>query len=129
MESAKPAQTRVLVADDAVVTRVRLTELLGEVAGVEPTGCPADPCNVRCWFRQTRPRCVVIDIQLRDPSGLQLLRQLRHEDPACLLVALTSQKDIEVRQHILRAGVDHLLDKNTEFERILDYVLALGEKP
>jgi DNA-binding NarL/FixJ family response regulator len=126
MSTLREATTRVVVIDDAITTRARLEDLFSEVPGVSVAGCHADRRVALRMCSKFAPRCVVIDVPLRNPSGLDLLATLRREVPNCTLIVLTNQVTESIAQRMETLGVDHFLGKITDFERAIAIVRSLA---
>ena len=80
----------VLVVDDSTIVRQRLCALLAEADDICVAG---EACSVEeAWnlFEQCRPDAVVLDIQLPDGSGLEVLRRIKQTMPSCLVIMLTN---------------------------------------
>ena len=54
---------------------------------------------------------VVVDFQLREESGLQLIRTMRTELPTSMLVLMTGYGSMEVAVHAIRAGANEVVQK------------------
>lgn len=67
---------RVLVVDDEAPARLRLRELLGEVAGVECVGEAADGETALQLAGRLHPDLVLLDIRMPGPDGLETARRL-----------------------------------------------------
>jgi DNA-binding NtrC family response regulator len=78
-------------------------------------------------FRQTRPDAAVVDYQLPDGDGIELIRRLREIDPSVPLVVLTGHGTIDLAVRAIKEGAEQLLTKPVELgtlqvvvERLLD---------
>ena len=126
MPSSPVPSIRALVVDEAAPTRQRLGRMLSELDGVIAQTCGGRAADVLRRYPDWRPHCVVFDLPAHDPQGFELLGLLRKLNPGCLVVVLTDGESDEVRRHSRHLGADHVLDKSTEFERVVDLVCALG---
>lgn len=127
MKRATHPATQVLVVDDCVATRARVCGMLTEL-GLEPFPSPAYAPAVLHAIAQRAPRCVVIDVPVKDRGGLQLLSSIRAACPGCLVIVLTNHHGPELERTCREHGVDHFLDKSTQFERVAELVAAFGEE-
>lgn len=114
MGAFRPIPRRVLLIDDsydAALLMARLLEMSGfvtEVAGSAHEGIAA--------FGRCRADAVVIDVNLPDRSGIDVLTELRGR---AVLIALTGQSDPDTRQRCLDAGFDHFLVKPAPVEELV----------
>ena len=64
------------------------------------------------------PACAVVDLDLPDGDGMDLLEQLR----GLPMLALTTGRNLERRARALEVGADEVLSKAESAERIADVV-------
>jgi PAS domain S-box-containing protein len=130
----------ILVAEDneinALLARALLTRL-----GHRPTIAANGEAAVESWLAArasgSRYDLVLMDLQMPDIDGLEAARRIRSAeaeagDPRTRIVALTANAQAEDRQSILDAGLDDLLLKPLDRERlreILDTASAPGTNP
>ena len=65
-----------------------------------------------------RPACAIVDLDLPDGDGIDLLEQLR----GLPMLALTTGRSLERRARALEVGADEVLSKSESAERIADVV-------
>jgi DNA-binding NarL/FixJ family response regulator len=97
--------TFLVVEDDAAVRRVLVRGLSahGEVDAVGT--CAA----ARLSFRTRRYDAIIIDVLLKDGSGLDLLELGKMRSPEAIVVVLTGSKERSVIERTLEAGARYLL--------------------
>jgi DNA-binding NarL/FixJ family response regulator len=107
-----------LLVDDSAIIRKRVRHLIQEEARLMQV-IEAD-CAVDGWllFKFMHPDVVVLDLQLPDFSGMELLRRIKMHSPSCLLVILSNCREPEVQAECLRLGADHVLHKSSEFDKL-----------
>jgi two-component system response regulator DesR len=109
----------VLLVEDSphLLERLSLlvTEELGQPARIltAPTGAAA-----RHLFHTERPDAVVLDLQLPDLSGLDLLAEFKAARPTCRVIVLTNHTGAGVRRACARLAADGFLVKAHEFDRV-----------
>jgi DNA-binding NarL/FixJ family response regulator len=109
---------KVVIADDSSLFVERLSDLLGEVPGIELAGHAGSvPEAVRC-IREKAPDAVVLDLQMPGGSGLDVLRAIRPDHPHLYVLLCTNYPDPQYREECLSAGADYFLDKSADFEKI-----------
>jgi CheY-like chemotaxis protein len=115
-------QVKVLVVDDVARVRARLAAMLVEVPGVtavfEADGIAAAVRALHVWG----PDIVVLDLHLREESGLTLAVRVKRERPDVILVMMTNQPTALVRRRCEALGVEHFFDKSKDFEDVLRIV-------
>jgi DNA-binding NarL/FixJ family response regulator len=111
-------QIRVLLVDDSVIVRERLTLLLSDLPHVEVVGEVDDAPQALELIRRRKPDVVILDIHLPHGSGLELLPDIKREFPAMTVIMLTNYPYPQYRAKCLANGADFFFDKSTEFQKI-----------
>jgi DNA-binding NarL/FixJ family response regulator len=65
---------------------------------------------------------MILDLQLGDKNGLQLLKDVKQNKPEVKIVILTNHSTEDNRVHAMRAGADGFLDKSTDFDQIQNFL-------
>lgn len=58
-----------------------------------------------------RPGCVIVDMELRGMSGMQLLERLRTSHPTLPIVLLADEPDVPMAVAAMRLGATDFIDK------------------
>ncbi len=99
---------RVVLAETNVPTRRRLTRILRhQEFQVSSTG---DGREALERIRATQPDLVVLDLRMREISGLEVLRRIRGHDPELPVIILSAEPTDEVRA-ALRLGPTDYVEK------------------
>ncbi len=117
-----PAQAlaKILFVDDEPLIRWTLKEAL--------RGWGYDPIEAKTaaealeLFAQTQPAAVLLDINLPDGSGLELLREFKQRNPQTIIVMVTGEVLIENTIAALRGGADDFIGKPINLPE-LEYAL------
>jgi len=115
----------VLIVEDFAPIRRRLRSLLSESAGIEVVGEAGTIAEARRHFTASQPAAVILDIQMPDGSGIDLIRTFKEASPTCTVIVLTSHGAKEYREACMRLGADHFLNKAFEFERVVTTLESL----
>ena len=116
---------KVLIVEDSPIVRERLVGLIADLRNVAIVGQVGDGFQAQALFRQHRPDAVVLDIQVPGINGMDLLAQFKREQPACVVMVLTTYAFKELRQRCFALGAEHFFDKSMEFERITEVLAAM----
>lgn len=111
---------KVFIADDSIVLRERVLEMLGDIPGVEILGCAEDGLHAINSIRQLKPDAVVLDIQMPRGTGLDVLKNIKHGGRGPTVVVLTNFPYPQYRKRAMEYGADFFFDKTTEFEKLRD---------
>jgi len=127
MENATPeVRNHVFIVEDSAPLRERLAELLGNIEGVSVVGEADSVCTAVEGILRTRPESVVLDIQLLDGSGVEVLRRVCPQAPEVVFVVLTNHANSQYRRICMEAGASHFLDKSTEIGKIREVIAGLS---
>jgi RNA polymerase sigma factor (sigma-70 family) len=103
-----PSQT-VFVVDDNAAVRKSL-ERLFEAAGLTTESHATSKAFLAAWA-PSRSGCLVLDLQLRGESGLDLLDELRARRAALPVIVLTGHGSVPASVRALKAGAVDFLEK------------------
>lgn len=104
------------------MVRERLESLLAEIPGTTIVGRAAGAADAIRDILATRPDLVLLDVQLAEGSGFDVLRELHARAPELAVVMLTNYSSDPYRQIAERFGARAFFDKSKEFERVRDVV-------
>jgi len=121
--------TRLYYVEDSAELRRRIDHELSEIDGVEVTGHSERAPEALREIRRQQPDVVVLDLQLTEGSGLDVLKGLRHDEWRPVVMVLTNHSDPTSREHSIRAGAKYFFDKSTEFELFVAALRQLSDRP
>jgi DNA-binding NarL/FixJ family response regulator len=113
---------RVLLVDESSIVRERLKAFLSEVPKVEIVGQAENEPDALDLIERLNPEVVVLDIQLCDRSGIDLLQKIKKEKRPPLVAILTNLSDPQYRKKCLDVGADFFFDKSSEFEKVAEVI-------
>jgi DNA-binding NarL/FixJ family response regulator len=111
-------EKQLLIVDDAplIVDRLRtMLEGLSGVARILFAGTYAEAVEM---LQHEHPDIVLLDINLPDRNGLDLLRYIIQHHPATTVIMCSNQSSLFYRNLCGRIGAAYFIDKSTEFESI-----------
>lgn len=119
----KAAMRVLIVEDDPMVMRLNV-DYLALLEGVELVGqCESVPAALELLEREAVD-LLLLDVYLRNRSGLEVLRHLRAQDRNTDAVLITAASEIETVRAAQRLGARDYLVKPFSFERFRDAVEA-----
>lgn len=108
----------VYIVEDAPEIRMRLTRALEDLENVEIVGeAEAAPAAV-AGILAAHPDCVVLDVQLAEGTGLEVLQAVHPREPDVEFIVLTNHATEQYRRLYTAAGAHWFLDKTNEFARV-----------
>src|SRR3982751_5948737 len=112
---ASPQQT-VLVVDDDRFVRMALTEALRSWAYTVVEASRIE--EARKVFAAEEPAIVLLDIDLPDGSGLELLPDIKSGSPETVVVMITGSVDVPNTVAALRGGAHDFIGKPVKLEEL-----------
>jgi DNA-binding NarL/FixJ family response regulator len=112
---------RVFLADDSIVLRERVLEMLRDIPGVDVLGCAEDGLHAITCIRELKPDVVMLDIQMPCGNGLDVLKNIKHDAKGHpVVIVFTNFPYPQYRKRALEYGAEYFFDKTTEFEKLRD---------
>jgi DNA-binding NarL/FixJ family response regulator len=109
---------QIYIVEDSAAVRSRLEAMLGALAGVTVSGSAAGAAQATREILETRPEMVVLDLNLAEGGGFDVLRELRARAPEIDVYMLSNFSAYPYRQLAERLGARGFFDKTREFERV-----------
>ena len=123
---AAPA-LRVLLVEDSAMLRGMLCEMLAELDGVGVVAEAEDEQGALAALEAQRPDLAIIDLELRQGSGLGVLRQLQAQPERFgrpRAVVFSNYGHAPVRARCEQLGVERFFDKSFQLDELIDFVQA-----
>ena len=114
----------IFLVEDSVLVRSRLEALLAEVPGASIVGHAAGASEALRTILEKRPDLVVLDVQLAEGSGFDVLRELHKRAPELDVFMLSNYSSDPYRQIAERFGARKFFDKTREFERVREAIAS-----
>jgi len=116
---------RAYIVEDSPTIRDNLIETLQELALVEPVGVAETEREGRSWLAQNDGYwdLAIIDLFLKEGSGLNILAACRQRLPRQKMVVLSNHATNDVRWRCAQLGADAVFDKSTEIDALIDYCM------
>lgn len=115
---------KTFVVDDHAIAREGLRWMLGPDQGIEIAGEAETAGEAMDAIPASPPDVVLLDINLPDRSGLEVLREMRQRFPDLPVVILTMHDDPEYVEEAVRAGAAGYLVKNASRDEVVRAVRA-----
>ena len=135
---ARPSQTqsggstlRVIIVEDSPLIRARLSETLAEIANVEIVDQVETEAAALAAMRQSGWDAAVLDLQLKQGTGLGLLKALAQgtRPPNTKIIVFTNYAFPQYRDRSFALGADYFFDKAREFHRVREVLQELAGDP
>jgi DNA-binding NarL/FixJ family response regulator len=112
-------KTRVVVIEDHPMFRERLVHLIEKEGDMQVCGEADNVPAGLALIRQNDPQVVILDITLKNSSGLDLLKDLRAQDIEVPVLVLSMHEESLYAERALRAGARGYITKYEASSRVL----------
>ena len=119
METGKKT---ILIVDDSPLIVKRLIDMLNELENLEWIKKAGNYSEAVQLITDTEPNILLLDINLPDKSGIDILRITKENNPSTKVIMITNQANEYYRKLCMRLGADHFIDKTKEFEQIAEII-------
>jgi len=117
-------RSTVLVVDDHPLFRKGVVQLLAMEPSIHVVGEAGNRGQALTLVQRHEPDLILLDLNLKAESGLDILAAIKADDPSRRVVMLTVSDAAEDLMGAIRAGADGYLLKDMEPEQLLDRVRA-----
>jgi DNA-binding NarL/FixJ family response regulator len=116
---------KIVIVDDSVEIRERLSTRLRDIPGVEIAGQATTVAEAISAVHRLKPDVMILDLRLPDGNGLDVLRLMQREQVQTRVIVLTNFGYPQYEQRARAAGAYAFLNKAKEFGRVADLVRSL----
>ena len=122
--------TRIVIADDHVLVRRGLAELLREMDDFRVVGEASSGDELLRLVRDERVDVVVMDMSMPGPSGLDLVKSIKAEFPKLPILVLSAHPEDQYAVRVVRAGAMGYLTKESAEADLVEAVrrVASGKR-
>jgi DNA-binding NarL/FixJ family response regulator len=110
---------RIFLVDDHPLVREGLTNLINEQNDLIVCGEAEDSAGAITGITKTRPDVVLVDISLKNESGLELVKNLESQFPLVALIVLSMHDEALYAERALRAGARGYVMKRESTRSVL----------
>lgn len=127
---AEDALTRILIVDHHTVVREGLKQILSVVPKFLVVAEASTGLEAIRTSRQIALDVIILEISLPDKNGLDVLKQIKKENPDFAIVVLSGLKEEQYAVRALKAGASGFLSKHDSAQQIVDAlkIVASGLK-
>jgi DNA-binding NarL/FixJ family response regulator len=122
----EPRRIRVMLVEDHPDFRRLMEGLLGGQADIKLMAQAGSLAEARKHAAAVRFDVVVLDLSLPDGNGVDLIADLRRENPDVAVLILSATLDPASVDRAAEAGADEIMDKLEPLDKVLDTVRRLG---
>lgn len=120
-------KSHILVVEDSCIVRERLIQRLLQLEDVEVSES-GDVRSARALVRDQCPEVVVLDLELPDGNGLNLIAAIKQHCPHTMVAILTNHTTPRIREQGIARGADFFFDKSTDIDSMVAAIVQWREK-
>jgi DNA-binding NarL/FixJ family response regulator len=117
-----PKPARILIVDDHPIVREGFAALIAGHADLSVCGQAEDIDGALRLIEQSLPDIAVIDISLKNESGLELIRHIKEQFKSVRMLAVSMHDENLYGERVLAAGAMGYLNKQTAGRKIVDAI-------
>ena len=113
---------QILIVDDSEIIQQRLREQLSNIQNIgvlNPVSSISEAINT---YNKFHPGIVILDIQLADGIGFEVLDVIKKQNPETIVIVFTNYAQAGFRKRSLDGGADFFIDKSNGYISIYDFI-------
>jgi DNA-binding NarL/FixJ family response regulator len=130
MTDKEKATIRVFIADDHAIVREGLKQILAESREIIVAGEAENGLDAIKLFRKAKCHVMLLDISMPDRSGIEVLKQLKKEQPEMAVLMLSMHREDQYAIRSLKSGAAGYLTKQSAPAELVTAIrqVAAGQK-
>lgn len=119
------------IVEDNATIRENLVGTLEELAAIDAVGTAETENEAKHWLTVPSNEwdLAIVDLFLKQGSGLGVLEACRQRDPRQKVVVLSNYATPDMRKRCATLGVDAVFDKSNEIDALVDYCVIQCVRP
>jgi DNA-binding NarL/FixJ family response regulator len=118
---------RVLLVDDHPLVREWLTTLISQQPDLAVCGEAATAAEAMQAAAASKPEVAIVDISLKDSSGIELIKDLKTGCPNLAVLVLSMHEESHYAQRALRAGAKGYIMKRESTRKVIEAIRTVLE--
>lgn len=115
----------ILIVDDHPIVRQGLEHLISQEKNLVVCDQAEDAYQAMMAIRDLSPDIVIVDISLRDKSGLELIKDIHLQYPELPILALSMHDENLYAERVLRAGAKGYVMKQQATEKVIKAIRSI----
>jgi DNA-binding NarL/FixJ family response regulator len=118
------------IVEDSATVRENLISTLEEIAPVKVVGFAETEHEANAWLSDHPAdwQLAIVDLFLKDGSGLGVLKGCQNRHAHQKVVVLTNYATRDTRRRCAELGSDAVFDKSNELDELLDYCIQVTSR-
>ena len=123
--SVDPLPIRILTVDDHPLIRVGVATLVAPESDMKVVGEASNGREGIAKFRECLPDVTLMDLQMPDMNGIDVMIAIRHEFPEARFIVLTTYTGDVQALRAIKAGAQAYVTKNLVHKELLQTIRAV----
>lgn len=119
-------QLTIYMVEDSPAVRDRFRDMIADIPGIQLIGESDNEAEAVQDIARRPPRLVILDINLREGTGFEVLRQVKALDPAIVVAVVTNFGNIQFRDKCEQLGADYFFDKTKGNKALVELLRGLA---
>jgi len=116
----------VLVVEDSLLIIERILSLLNESRNIKMIIHAVNYKESVKMINEINADIVLLDLNLPDKSGIELLKEIKHNHPQIKVIVLTNHASDNYREICTYMGADYFFDKSSDFDKITETINSMN---
>jgi DNA-binding NarL/FixJ family response regulator len=121
------ARKRIFLVDDHPLVREWLTNLINQQADLTVCGEAETGAQALQAITESKPDIAIVDIALKDSSGIELIKDLKQSCAAVVVLVLSMHEESHYAERALRAGARGYIMKRETSRKIIGAIRQVIE--
>ncbi len=118
---------RVHIADDHQILIDGVKAVLNLEPNIEVNGFSLNGVQVIEWFQNNSADVLILDINMPEMDGIDVLKNLKKNQVSCQVIVLSSYDDIKLVKEVLQMGAQGFVPKKSAGEHIVTAVYRVAD--
>ena len=119
------AKKKILLVDDHPLLRKGLAQLINQQKDLAVCGEAEEAADALKLIETLQPDLAVVDISLRDSSGIELIKDFRIRAPNMLVLVLSMHDEVVYADRVLKLGARGYVSKKEDPDRVIEGIHRL----
>jgi two-component system, NarL family, response regulator LiaR len=120
-----PQAYRILLVDDHTITREVLRCIVEGYAELSVVGEAINGLEAVAMAATNKPDVILMDVNMPWMNGIEATKHIKHAQPATIVIGLSDNNSIQVRDLMIEAGADGFLPKEAAQDQLYPLIAAL----
>ena len=115
----------ILLVDDHAIFREGLKKIIENTTGMSVTGEANNGDEALQQIKENEFDLVILDISLPGQSGLEVLKELKHNNPKLPVLILSMHSEEQYARRLLKSGASGYLKKDSAFDQLVSAIRTI----